>query len=71
MLPAETAWVSEPCKQKAVQSSERKGDRVDGGLWGGGSMWRVSPQRETVASEERLFHGIACARRTSYKGAYF
>lgn len=31
MLPAETAWVSEPCEQKAVQSSEGKGDRVDGG----------------------------------------
>lgn len=28
MLPAETAWVSGPCKtQKAVQSSERKGER--------------------------------------------
>lgn len=36
MLPAETAWVSEPCKQKAVQSSERKGDRVDGGAVGRG-----------------------------------
>lgn len=66
MLPAETAWVSEPCKQKAVQSSEREGDRVDGGLWGGGSVWRVSPHCETVASEERLFHGIACACRTSF-----
>lgn len=61
MFPAEAAWVSEPCKQKAVQSSEREGDRVDWGwegggvLWGGGSMWRVSPHCETVASEERVF----------------
>lgn len=39
MLPAETAWVSGPCEQKAVQSSERKG----GGGGGGRS--------ETVASE--------------------
>lgn len=31
MLPAETAWVSGPCEQKAVQSSERKGERGDGG----------------------------------------
>lgn len=31
MLPAETAWVSGPCEQKAVQSSERKGERRDGG----------------------------------------
>lgn len=54
MLPAETAWVSGPCEQKAVQSSERKGERWDGG---GGRMtgWEgvesVSTNSETVASE--------------------
>lgn len=39
MLPAETAWVSGPCEQKAVQSSERKGEGGGGG------------RSETVASE--------------------
>lgn len=37
MFPAEAAWVSEPCKQKAVQSSEReKETEWIGGGWGGG-----------------------------------
>lgn len=31
MLPAETAWVSGPCEQKAVWSSERKGEIGEGG----------------------------------------
>ena len=46
MLPAETAWVSGPCEQKAVQSSERKRERGDGGVGVG-----VSARSETVASE--------------------
>lgn len=71
MLPAEAAWVSEPREQKAVQSSEGKGDGADGGYGegrgeGGGSMWRVSPHCETVASEGRLFHALACARGASF-----
>lgn len=49
MLPAETAWVSGPCEQKAVQSSERKGERGDGGS--DGEVESVSAHGETVASE--------------------
>lgn len=47
MLPAETAWVSGPCEQKAVQSSERQGERGDGGDDGEVE----SAHCETVASE--------------------
>lgn len=49
MLPAEAAWVSGPCEQKAVQSSERKGERGDGGS--DGEVESVSAHGETVASE--------------------
>lgn len=52
MLPAETAWVSGPSEQKAVQSSERKGERGDGGGgWWRGTVQSVSAHTETVASE--------------------
>lgn len=55
-----------PANKRQSSPQRAKEPEWIGGLWGGGSMWSLSPHCETVASQRRLFHGIACAWRASF-----